>query len=68
MRGRSTIDLGITRVTHACRKERRGWGRIRSDGCTTRRVNKRKRRRVQEGGCVGRAGAAKDATALPAML
>jgi len=68
VRGSSAVDLGVARVTHASRENRRGWGRVSSDGCTTRRVNKRKRCRVEEGCSMRGAGTAKDITALSAML
>jgi hypothetical protein len=62
------MDLGIARVAHACRENRRGGGRISCDGRTTRRVDKRKVRRVQERCRSRRASTTKDATALSAML
>jgi hypothetical protein len=66
--GGSTMDLGVARVAHACRKNGRGRGCIGSNGRTTRRVHKRKCRRVEEGRCVRRAGTTKDATTLSTML
>jgi hypothetical protein len=62
------MDLGVAGIAHAPRVNRRGRGRVGRDRRTTRRINKRKRCRVQERCHVRRAGAAKDATALSAML
>jgi hypothetical protein len=62
------MDLGVAGIAHARRENRRGRGRVGRDRRTTRRINKRKPCRVQEGCRVRRAGAAKDATALSAML
>ena len=62
------MDLSITRITHACRKNRRCRGCVSSQGRTTRGVHKGKCRRVEEGCRMRRAGTAKDATAVSAML
>jgi hypothetical protein len=43
------MDLSVAGVAHACRKNRRGRRCVRSNGRTTRRVDKGKRRRVEEG-------------------
>jgi hypothetical protein len=68
VRGSSAIDLGVARVTHASRENRRGRGRVSSDGRTTRRVNKRKGRRVEEGCGMRGASTTKDTTALSAVV
>lgn len=62
------MDLGITRVAHACRKKGRGSGRESRDGRTTRWVNKRQCRRVQQGRRVRRASTTEDTATLSAVL
>ena len=62
------MNLGITRVAHACRKKGRGGGRISRDGRTTRWVNKWECRRVQQGRRVRRASTTKDTATLSTVL
>jgi hypothetical protein len=68
VRGGGAVDLGMAPIAHACRENRRGWGRVRRDGRTTRGVDKRQRCRVEEGRRARGAGTTVDATALSTMV